>query len=208
VPPIRLHDLRHTCATMLLAEGVHPKVVQERLGHAPLLRRSTDTPTLPRTCSATRPTGSTRRSTRQSMLEHESSRRREITAPEWHLDHVPSQENGFVEPRTTDWVRIPLPAPRNKANGTLVGRRSGQCRSRPRLRNCRFIPISWRVSMASATSAQGCRVSGSMTYGTEAQHSFRQVRNMRLSWIISCRDRADSGDSDHIPSTNINSPFT
>jgi integrase len=34
VPPIRFHDLRHTCATMLLAEEVHPKVVQERLGHA------------------------------------------------------------------------------------------------------------------------------------------------------------------------------
>jgi integrase len=34
VPAIRFHDLRHTCATLLLAEGVHPKVVQERLGHA------------------------------------------------------------------------------------------------------------------------------------------------------------------------------
>jgi integrase len=34
VPPIRFHDLRHTCATLLLAEGVHPKVVQERLGHS------------------------------------------------------------------------------------------------------------------------------------------------------------------------------
>jgi integrase len=30
----RLHDLRHTHATMLLRAGVHPKVVQERLGHA------------------------------------------------------------------------------------------------------------------------------------------------------------------------------
>jgi integrase len=30
----RLHDLRHTMATMLLRQGVHPKVVQERLGHA------------------------------------------------------------------------------------------------------------------------------------------------------------------------------
>jgi len=30
----RLHDLRHTHATMLLRQGVHPKVVQERLGHA------------------------------------------------------------------------------------------------------------------------------------------------------------------------------
>jgi integrase len=30
----RLHDLRHTCATLLLSEGVHPKFVQELLGHA------------------------------------------------------------------------------------------------------------------------------------------------------------------------------
>ena len=30
----RLHDLRHTQATLLLQQGVHPKVVQERLGHA------------------------------------------------------------------------------------------------------------------------------------------------------------------------------
>lgn len=34
VPSIRFHDLRHTCATLLLASGVNPKVVQERLGHA------------------------------------------------------------------------------------------------------------------------------------------------------------------------------
>jgi integrase len=34
VPTIRFHDLRHTCATLLLGQGVHPKVVQERLGHA------------------------------------------------------------------------------------------------------------------------------------------------------------------------------
>jgi integrase len=31
---IRLYDLRHTCATLLLAQGEHPKVVSERLGHA------------------------------------------------------------------------------------------------------------------------------------------------------------------------------
>lgn len=31
---VRLHDLRHFHATMLLSQGVHPKVVQERLGHA------------------------------------------------------------------------------------------------------------------------------------------------------------------------------
>jgi integrase len=34
VPTIRFHDLRHTAATMLLLQGVHPKVVSERLGHA------------------------------------------------------------------------------------------------------------------------------------------------------------------------------
>ena len=33
VPGIRFHDLRHTAATLLLAEGVHPKVVSEMLGH-------------------------------------------------------------------------------------------------------------------------------------------------------------------------------
>jgi len=32
--PIRLHDLRHTHATLALQAGVHPKVVSERLGHA------------------------------------------------------------------------------------------------------------------------------------------------------------------------------
>src|SRR3954447_3851242 len=34
VPAIRLHDLRHTHATLLLAAGVPVKVVSERLGHA------------------------------------------------------------------------------------------------------------------------------------------------------------------------------
>jgi len=29
-----LYSLRHSCATLLLSEGVHPKVVSERLGHA------------------------------------------------------------------------------------------------------------------------------------------------------------------------------
>lgn len=33
LPPIRLHDLRHTHATLALKAGVHPRIVQERLGH-------------------------------------------------------------------------------------------------------------------------------------------------------------------------------
>jgi integrase len=31
---VRLHDARHTHASLMLKQGVHPKVVQERLGHA------------------------------------------------------------------------------------------------------------------------------------------------------------------------------
>lgn len=34
VKKIRFHDIRHTHATLLLKQGVHPKIVSERLGHA------------------------------------------------------------------------------------------------------------------------------------------------------------------------------
>ena len=34
LPSIRFHDLRHMCATLLLSRNVHPKYVQELLGHA------------------------------------------------------------------------------------------------------------------------------------------------------------------------------
>jgi integrase len=34
LPKIRFHNVRHTCATLLLGRGVHPKFVQELLGHA------------------------------------------------------------------------------------------------------------------------------------------------------------------------------
>ncbi len=34
LPDVPFHPLRHTHATLLLAQSVHPKVVQERLGHA------------------------------------------------------------------------------------------------------------------------------------------------------------------------------
>lgn len=33
-PGIRFHDLRHTHASLMLKQGVHPKVVSERLGHS------------------------------------------------------------------------------------------------------------------------------------------------------------------------------
>ena len=34
LPPVRFHDLRHGHATIMLLQGVHPKVVSERLGHS------------------------------------------------------------------------------------------------------------------------------------------------------------------------------
>jgi integrase len=34
IQDICFHDLRHTCATLLLSQGTHPKLVQELLGHA------------------------------------------------------------------------------------------------------------------------------------------------------------------------------
>ncbi len=34
IKPIRLHDARHTHASLMLKQGTHPKIVQERLGHA------------------------------------------------------------------------------------------------------------------------------------------------------------------------------
>ena len=34
LPTIRIHDLRHSCATLLLAQGVSPRVVMETLGHS------------------------------------------------------------------------------------------------------------------------------------------------------------------------------
>ncbi len=34
LPDIRFHDLRHSVATIMLGMGVHPKIVQELLGHS------------------------------------------------------------------------------------------------------------------------------------------------------------------------------
>jgi integrase len=34
LPNIRFRDLRHTAATLMLQQNIHPKIVQERLGHS------------------------------------------------------------------------------------------------------------------------------------------------------------------------------
>jgi integrase len=48
LPPIRLHDTRHTAASLMLADGVPTKVVTEILGHAsPVITLSVYTHVLP-----------------------------------------------------------------------------------------------------------------------------------------------------------------
>ncbi len=34
LPQMRFHDLRHSCASLLIAEGVHPRLIMETLGHS------------------------------------------------------------------------------------------------------------------------------------------------------------------------------
>ena len=53
LPPIRLHDLRHTAATLMLAAGIDMKIVQETLGHS-MLSTTADlyTSVLPQLASA------------------------------------------------------------------------------------------------------------------------------------------------------------
>ena len=50
LPQIRFHDLRHTCATLLLSKNVNPKVVSEMLGHASVSITLDSTPTCCPTC--------------------------------------------------------------------------------------------------------------------------------------------------------------
>jgi integrase len=34
LPPVRVHDLRHTAASLLLAQGIAPRTIMEILGHS------------------------------------------------------------------------------------------------------------------------------------------------------------------------------
>ena len=52
LPQIRFHDLRHTCATLLLAKNVNSKVVSEMLGHATIAITLDPTRTCCPTCRA------------------------------------------------------------------------------------------------------------------------------------------------------------
>jgi integrase len=31
---VRIHDLRHTCASLMIMQGAHPKEIQQQLGHS------------------------------------------------------------------------------------------------------------------------------------------------------------------------------
>jgi integrase len=45
LPHVSVHDLRTTCATLLLGKRTHPKLVQELLGHATVAITLDTTPT-------------------------------------------------------------------------------------------------------------------------------------------------------------------
>jgi integrase len=53
---LRFHDLRHTCATLLLGKGVNAKVVSEMLGHASITVTLNTTLTSFPTCRTPPPT--------------------------------------------------------------------------------------------------------------------------------------------------------
>ncbi len=54
LPDVRFHDLRHSCASLLIARGVHPRVVMEIPGHAQIsLTMNTDAHVLPEAQRAT-----------------------------------------------------------------------------------------------------------------------------------------------------------
>jgi integrase len=57
LPNLSLYGLRHSHATLLLAVGEHPKVVQERLGHSASSLRSTPTPTWSKVSKSGLPSG-------------------------------------------------------------------------------------------------------------------------------------------------------
>ena len=49
LPAVRIHDLRHSCATLLLAQGVDPRTIMETLGHSQIsLTLNTYTHVLPK----------------------------------------------------------------------------------------------------------------------------------------------------------------
>ena len=58
---MRFHDLRHSHATQLLADGVHPKIAQERLGHSTITTTMDLYSHVTDTMQAMRRSGSTRR---------------------------------------------------------------------------------------------------------------------------------------------------
>jgi integrase len=62
---IRIHDRRHTCASLLLVQGVHPTGVMETLGHSQISLTIDAYPHVLRRSSRRRPVKSTRSSPRE-----------------------------------------------------------------------------------------------------------------------------------------------
>jgi integrase len=69
IPQVRFHDLRHTCATLLLTRDVNPKIVYQMLGHSSIaITLDTYSHVLPN--CGTRPRRRWRRHYRSLLLRH------------------------------------------------------------------------------------------------------------------------------------------
>lgn len=86
---IRFHDLRHTHATILLSQNIHPKIVSERLGRFTIgITLDTYTATFSRVC---RPMLFANSTMRLTPLWTKRSRRSSLHTPSWSHPRVDSK---------------------------------------------------------------------------------------------------------------------
>ena len=86
------HDLRHTCAALLIAEGAHPRAIMERLGHSSI------TVTL-NTYGHLFPAIDEALSDRLDAV-FESAKPPSVVARGWHADKAADPQDGAGEPST------------------------------------------------------------------------------------------------------------
>ena len=72
---VRFHDLRHTCAALLIAQGAHPKAIQVHLGHSSIQMTMDRYGTCSPTPWSSSPTAWTRLGRRLGRTQHGPSRR-------------------------------------------------------------------------------------------------------------------------------------
>ena len=97
VPNPRLHDTRHTMATLALEAGVHPKVVQEQLGHSAIAV----------TLDTSRGSAS-RRACRQDRrpVRRVKGRSRRLADRTWRMSTEPSAQSSLIEKHRDEIIEL------------------------------------------------------------------------------------------------------